>query len=81
GTLTDLVYTLARNNHDVWAQQRIMEGWQTGGVPDDSKKTRPDLVPYEQLSAAEKEYDRQAVETTLKSIIALGYEVKPRKPL
>ncbi|MFO7902567.1 MAG: RyR domain-containing protein [Pirellulaceae bacterium] len=72
GTLTDLVDTLARNNHDVWAQQRIMEGWQTGDVRDDSKKTHPDLVPYEQLSAAEKEYDRQAVETTLKSIIALG---------
>jgi hypothetical protein len=74
-SLNDLVEMLSLNNHDVWAQQRIMEGWQFGDVRDDQRKTHPDLVPYEQLIESEKEYDRRTVVMTIKAILASGYTI------
>jgi RyR domain len=76
--LEELVEKLARNNHDHWAQKRIDEGWRYGAARNDDRKEHPDLVPYEQLTEPEKEYDRKTVVEALKSIIALGYELKKR---
>lgn len=80
GHLNELVERLAKNSHDVWAVQRITEGWQVGDVRDDKQKTHPDLVPYEYMSDAEKEYDRQSIRTALESILALGYAISPGAP-
>lgn len=77
--LAELIERLAQNNHDHWAQSRIDEGWHYGPKRDDDHKKHPDLVPYEQLSESEREYDRKTVVEALKAIIALGYEVK-KKP-
>jgi len=74
--LEGLVERLAQNNHDHWARGRINEGWRYGRRRDDDDKEHPDLVPYEQLSESEKQYDRNTVIEVLKAIIALGYEVK-----
>jgi hypothetical protein len=71
-----LVEKLAQNNHDHWARKRIDEGWRYGVTRNDSKKEHPDLVPYDQLTESEKEYDRKTVVEALKAIIALGYEVR-----
>lgn len=73
--LEELVEKLAQNNHDHWARKRIDEGWRYGVNRNDSNKEHPDLVPYEQLPEAEKEYDRKTVIEALKAIIAMGYEV------
>jgi hypothetical protein len=78
--LVALVERLARNNHDHWARKRIDEGWRYGIKRSDSKKKHPDLVPYEQLSESEREYDRKTVIEALKATIALGYEVRERPP-
>lgn len=71
--LTEL---LASNAHDIWARQRMAEGWRYGPERNDSRKEHPSLVPYEELSEAEKEYDRKAAIETLKAIIALGYRIE-----
>jgi hypothetical protein len=73
--LQELVERLAQNNHDHWARKRIEEGWSYGARRNDSKKEHPDLVPYDQLSESEKEYDRKTVVEALKAIIALGFDV------
>lgn len=75
--LQELVERLAESNHDHWARQRLGEGWTYGPERDDNKKTHPDLVPYANLSEAEKDYDRTSVVETLKAIFALGYEIRP----
>lgn len=77
--LEQLVEKLAQNNHDHWARKRIDEGWSYGQTRNDNEKTHPDLVPYDQLSEAEKEYDRKTIVEALKVIVALGYEVKKRQ--
>jgi ryanodine receptor 2 len=66
---------LAQNAHDLWALQRIREGWSYGPHRDDNLKQHPCLVPYEDLPESEKEYDRIMATETLKTICALGYRI------
>ena len=66
---------IAKNTHEVWAAGRIADGWQYGPVRDDEKKTHPCLIPYEELSEEERDYDRATSMETLKLVMALGYRI------
>ncbi len=74
--LLDLTELLARNTHENWARRRIADGWRYGTERRDEKKEHPSLVPYEELSESEKEYDRTTAMETLKTIVALGYRIE-----
>jgi hypothetical protein len=74
--ILELTDRLAKNAHDVWAQQRLLEGWRYGRQRDDAEKRHPNLVPYENLSELEKEYDRSVAMETLKALLALGYRIE-----
>lgn len=73
-----LAESIAKNVHDVWAKNRMEEGWTYGPVRDDATKQTPCLVPYENLPESEKEYDRNTAFETLKFIMSLGYEIKKK---
>ena len=73
--ILDLGEQLAHNAHDVWARQRIADGWRHGPQRDDLRKLHPSLVPYDQLPESEKHYDRLLSTETLKTIIALGFQI------
>ena len=73
--LDALAEPLARNVHEVWAANRMEEGWTYGPVRDDDKKETPCLVPYEELPEIEKAYDRNTAIGTLKYIVAKGFEI------
>ncbi len=73
--LLPLMEKIAENVHENWAAGRIAEGWTYGEKRDDNQKTTPCLVPYSQLSEAEKDYDRNTALQTLKLILALGYRI------
>ena len=75
--LIELTERLAENAHDLWAAQRLADGWTPGPNRDDSAKKHPCLVPYAELPDSEKEYDRIAALGTLKAILALGYGIVP----
>lgn len=75
-TILELTEQLAQNIHEVWAQGRMADGWRYGPQRDDAKKEHPSLVPYDQLSESEKEYDRSTALQTLKTMIALGYSIE-----
>ena len=77
--IEELTELLARNAHELWAQQRLADGWTYGPQRDDSAKKHPCLVPYEVLPESEKEYDRHAALGTLKAILALGYRIEAEK--
>ncbi len=72
----DLTELLAQNAHDIWARQRLSEGWRYGPRRNDATKEHPDLIPYDELPESEKEYDRNTAMQTLKAIIALGYRIE-----
>jgi hypothetical protein len=75
--LLGLTEKLAENAHDNWARRRMSEGWTWGPARDDPARRHPDLVPYRELSEAEKHYDRDTAMETLRAIIALGYRIEP----
>lgn len=76
--LQSLIEKIAENVHEVWAAQRISEGWVYGQAKDSSLKTTPCLVPYNELLESEKEYDRSTAVETIKLVIKLGYEIRKK---
>lgn len=76
--LLSLVEEMAKNVHEVWAKNRMSEGWSYGPVRDDAKKETPCMVAYNDLPENEKEYDRATSQETLKLILKLGFEISKK---
>ena len=74
--LEALTERLAENAHDIWAAQRLADGWTVGPKRDDAVKKHPCLIPYAELPDSEKAYDRQAAMGTLKAMLAFGYRIE-----
>jgi RyR domain len=73
--LLSLTERLAENAHDLWAAERIAQGWSYGPRRDDARKQHPCLIPYGELPESEKEFDRQTALGSLKAVYALGYRI------
>ena len=73
--LNALAEEIAKNVHEVWSEGRMKEGWTYGEKRDDARKHHPCLVPYENLTETEKEYDRNTSQETLKLIMKLGFKI------
>ena len=73
--LMELAERLAKNVHEVWAKKRMEQGWVYGPERNDDEKKHPCLIPYEQLSEVEKDYDRNTALETLKYIKKSGFEL------
>ena len=78
-SLMALTERIAENVHDVWAVNKIKEGWTYGETKDLVNKTTPQLVPYSELPESEKEYDRNTAMETLRLIVKLGYKISENK--
>jgi hypothetical protein len=72
----ELVEMLARDVHEVWAQQRLSQGWRHGPERDDFLKEHPCLIPYEELPEQEKEMDRQVALQVIKAMLAYGCQIQ-----
>ena len=73
--LNNLIEEMSKNVHEVWAATRISQGWAYGEERNDGEKKHPCLVPYEELSEKEKEYDRNTSIETIKLILKLGFKI------
>ncbi|VXD00160.1 Putative adenylate/guanylate cyclase [Pseudomonas sp. 9AZ] len=76
-TLQPLLEKLAENTHEIWAKQRMDEGWHYGPERNDRLCQHSCLVPYSDLPESEKNYDRATSQETLRLIIKLGYTLLP----
>ena len=76
--LNQQLEAMAKNIHEVWAQTRIVQGWQYGPERNDAEKRHPMLVPYEDLPEGEKVYDRNTSVETLKLIMKLGFVIEKK---
>ncbi len=74
-SLNALVEALAENVHDIWAANRMSEGWAYGPQRDDQRKLHPCLVPYGALPESERKYDRDSAVETLRVICKMGYRI------
>ncbi|MBQ5815702.1 MAG: hypothetical protein IIW30_06995 [Flavobacteriales bacterium] len=73
--LNVLIEKMSKNVHEVWAKNRIEQGWTYGETRNDALKQHPCLVPYEELPEVEKKYDRDTVIGTLELICKLGFKI------
>jgi len=63
--LEELVDQLAENTHNLWARERIQQGW-TYGLNEDSENHRsPHLVPYAKVDEAIKKANRDTASETV----------------
>lgn len=73
--LSELAEKIAKNVHEVWSAGRMKDGWTYGEERNDADMKHPCLVPYEELTEVEKEYDRNTSQETLKLIMKLGFKI------
>ena len=66
---------LAYLEHRRWMEERLRNGWTWGERRDDTRRTHPDLVPYDELSEASKALDRLAASSLLKILEGAGLGV------
>jgi hypothetical protein len=57
----EAIERLARIEHRRWLADRIDRGWRHGPTRDDRRRLHPSLVPFEELTPADREKDRNAV--------------------
>ena len=73
--LEALAEDIAKNVHEVW-KAGCSSPFQSYGLDrNDAEKKHPCLVPYEELSEEEKEYDRNTSVETIKLILKLGFKI------
>lgn len=73
--LNQLAELIAKNVHEVWSAGRMKDGWTYGEERNDKELKHPCLVPYEELTEVEKEYDRNTAFETLRLITKLGFSI------
>lgn len=76
--IKELMEKIAENTHEVWSSQRLKDGWTYGTERNDQSRKHPGLVPYEELPESEKAYDRIISENVLKTVYAMGYEIRKK---
>ncbi|XP_057715471.1 ryanodine receptor 3-like isoform X6 [Corythoichthys intestinalis] len=72
-----LVEKLAENAHNVWAKDRIKQGWTYGIQQDLKSKRNPRLVPYALLDERTKKSNRDSLREAIRTLIGYGYNVEP----
>uniref|UniRef100_A0A3Q3FF02 Ryanodine receptor 3 n=1 Tax=Labrus bergylta TaxID=56723 RepID=A0A3Q3FF02_9LABR len=69
----------AEHSHDKWSSEKVSAGWKHGDTMDDQAKSHPLLKPYKSLSEKERETYRWPVKESLKSMLALGWNIERTK--
>ncbi|XP_061072692.1 ryanodine receptor 1b isoform X3 [Conger conger] len=72
-----LVEKLAENGHNVWARDRVRQGWTYSIVQDIMNKRNPRLVPYNLLDEKTKKTNRDSVCAAVRTLIGYGYNIEP----
>ncbi|XP_030074236.1 ryanodine receptor 1 isoform X4 [Microcaecilia unicolor] len=72
-----LVDKLAENAHNVWARDRVQQGWTYSIVQDIKNKRNPRLVPYVLLDERTKKTNRDSLCESVRTLIGYGYNIEP----
>lgn len=72
---TAVIERLAEMEHNRWSAHLWINGWRYGKVRNDEKKIHTDLIPYNELSDAVKQYDRDAIVNLPLLLENIGYKV------
>ncbi|XP_012989669.2 ryanodine receptor 2 isoform X4 [Esox lucius] len=68
---------LAENEHNVWARDKIRQGWTYSSHQDVKAKQSPHLVPYCLLDERSRQSGRDRVREAVCTLLAYGYSLEP----
>lgn len=68
----DELEQLSRAEHDRWMAAKLVQGWTYAPTRDDARRLHPDILPYDDLSEAIKELDREQVQIMARLLSASG---------
>ncbi|XP_072162212.1 ryanodine receptor isoform X2 [Bemisia tabaci] len=75
--MEELVDQLAENTHNLWAKERIQQGWTYGLNEDPDMLRSPHLVPYPKVDDAIKKANRDTASETVRTLLVYGYMLDP----
>ena len=75
--LGDRLEEFAEAEHGRWMAERLRSGWRMGAERDDAARIHPSLKPYDLLSEAEKEKDREMVRNLPQQLAQAGFAIEP----
>ncbi|KAK1794494.1 hypothetical protein P4O66_011363, partial [Electrophorus voltai] len=71
-----MVDKLAENAHNVWARDRIRQGWTYGIQQDVKNKRNPRLVPYALLDDRTKKSNKDSLREAVRTLLGYGYNLE-----
>ena len=75
--MEELVDLLSENTHNLWAKERIGQGWTYGLNEDSECKRSPHLLPYTYVDEAIKIANRNTASETVRTLLVYGYILDP----
>uniref|UniRef100_UPI00358EA68B ryanodine receptor 2-like n=1 Tax=Myxine glutinosa TaxID=7769 RepID=UPI00358EA68B len=75
-----LVDKLAENAHNVWARDRIRQGWTYGIQQDLNNRRNPRLIPYALLDDRTKKSNKDSLREAVRTLMGCGYVIEPPDP-
>ena len=72
----DEVEAMARMEHELWCQGMLADDWQSGPVRSKEQKTHPDLEPWDDLPAKEKEKNKKFIRDLPKVLARAGFQIE-----
>uniref|UniRef100_A0A3P9P1U2 Ryanodine receptor 2 n=1 Tax=Poecilia reticulata TaxID=8081 RepID=A0A3P9P1U2_POERE len=77
----DVVTLLAENHHNIWARERIKQGWTYGPEQDIKGKRSPHLVPYSLVDEGMRKAGMASMREAVRLLLAFGYSLESLTPL
>ena len=74
--LDGVVQVLAFQHHEVWARDKMADGWCYSGKRDNDAKEHPMLLPFFKLPLEDKKWDLQQAKDGIRLILASGYKIR-----
>ncbi|XP_016377141.1 ryanodine receptor 2 [Sinocyclocheilus rhinocerous] len=71
-----MVDKLAENAHNVWARDRIRQGWTYGVQQDIKSKRNPRLVPYVLLDERTKKSNKDSLREAVRTLLGYGFNLE-----
>jgi hypothetical protein len=72
----DEVEALARVEHRRWSAVQMLDGWRYGPIRDDTARTTPYLLPFDQLAPEIQDRDRMPVRQRPAQLARIGHGVR-----
>lgn len=76
--MEELVDSLAENTHNLWAKERITQGWTYGLNEDPDMRRSPHLVPYSKVDELIKKANRCELELNCYNSFILTFDIFQR---